>query len=465
MTQRFESEELDSATVEYLRTVHECRGEGAPGIYLDADAAGLYPKAAGWGALLGVALLAATLWYTWGLIDDPINMAMLQTAGVFLGAWLVVAWLRVRRWRRRPDYLGHFKFVDPLTLWDAAGCGVWVTPLTGLRGAGVAHNHDKEGDYTGSTVTINLDSGRVKVGVKSMYLAGRLEAFLDALARGEGGLPVRRGYDALDEVNALEAEEEDEVTPPPVARNFDALPEPHRVQVVSTWWWRYPLLVVLLGLTFLGSWSLCTALRDDELFAIVKESNKPPDLRAYLVDRRNTRHRDEVQKMLAAHHEAAARRFEQSKGDAELRAGMAEIVRGLAQSTAPVVTLRFKETQEGDARDRQALFAPALMSSLRTGAARDLTNHLLPVLGPELVDFGEVQEGPAMIEIASHATPIEPGRTYRIDWTLTLQASPEAPRHVWKTQTEPQGRGATSFQMLMQQYKEFTTRFARALPR
>src|SRR5437762_1258628 len=102
MTQRFESEELDGASLEYLRTAHRHKGEGMPGIYLDHKA-GQLPSAwmPGCGAIVGAVLVVVTLFMTWGSLADPINTAMLQTAGLFLGVWLMVAWVRSRAARSR----------------------------------------------------------------------------------------------------------------------------------------------------------------------------------------------------------------------------------------------------------------------------------------------------------------------------------------------------------------------------
>jgi hypothetical protein len=466
MTKRFECEELDDATLDYLRTAHRHAGDGVPGLYLDAKAANL---AAAWlptaGAFLGPALVVGALLCTMGSLDDPINVAMLQTAGVFLGTWMFVAWLRAKIASKRPDYVGHFKLADPLYLWHAAGRGVFVTPLDGLEGAWVDHHHDNQGNYTTSKVTMRLDGARVAVDVKSEYQAERLEAYLNLLPEFDRGLPAQRGYDALDELNRQEDGDEE---PAPVRRLVDSIPEPHKVRTVVTFW-RYPVVVALFAACFFVSWTLCKALRDDAVFDLVK-SRRPPELRAYLIDRRNTRHRTEVLQLLAKFHEEAAQKIERKNGDAQLKAGLASLVRGVAHEPQPVVTIYVKQTQQANPRDQSLLFASQGMQSLRKGLIKDLTEYLTPaneaaaLIGPEILAYGEVEDGPAMMEIASHATPVEGGTGYRIDWTVTLQAKPDAPKFVWKTRTEPAGQGNT-YAMLMQNYKDFQTRFQSALPR
>jgi hypothetical protein len=471
MSQRFESEELDEATLEYLRTVNRHQGDGVPGMYLDHSAANL---ASAWlptaGAILGPILIIATLFCTIGSLDDPINVAMLQTAGVFLGVWMFVAWLRTKIASRRPDYVGHFKLLDPLYLWHATGRGVFVTPLRGLEGAWVDHNHNNEGAYTNSKVTLRLEGERIPVEVKSQYLADRLEAYANLLPEFDRGLPAERGYDALDELNYREDGGTNEDAPAPVRRLVEAIPEPHKVRTVFTFW-RYPVVVVLFILTFLCSWTLCKALRDDEIFELVKKDGKPPVLRSYLVDRRNTRHRAEVQQSLARIHDQTAQKIEKKGRDPQLKAGLASLVRAVSHEPLPVLTILVKQSQQAEGRDQTLLFAPQGMNALRSGLIKDLTEYLTPpqdhlaLIGAEILAYGEVTSEPAMMVIASHATPVEGGNGYRIDWTVTMQADAEAPKFIWKTRTEPAPGQGNTYAMLMQHYRDFKTQFEKALPR
>ncbi len=436
MTQRFESEELDEASLEYLRTAHRHDGDGMPGIYLDPTVANL---ASAWlpvfGVSLGLVLIAVTLFFTWGSLADPINAAMLQTAGLFLGMWLIVAWFRIRAWRKRPDYVGYFKLIDPLYLWQASGRGVWVSPLSGLRDADVDHTYDDKGNYSTSKVTVRLEKETIVIDVKSQYLAERLEGYLNLLKESNQGQPAERGFETLEELNAREADEQGEELPPPIRRQVDAIPEPHKVRSVTNWW-PYPILVMLFAVVFFLSWLFCTATRDDEIFALVRE-HRPPDLRAYLIDRRNTRHRHEVLQLLARWHDQAAQRVDARGGDPRLTAGLASLIRSLGQETRPVITIAVKQSQDADARDQNTLFAPEKMQELRKDLARKIAQSLTLLFEHDLADYGEVEEGAAMIQIASKATKFAPGAGYLIDWTVTIQSKADAPPFVWKTQTPP----------------------------
>src|SRR5262249_40457815 len=150
---------------QYLRAAHARQGEGMPGVYARRPLAGIDDNLPGWGAIAGVVLIGFVAWWTWGSLYDPVNVAMLQTAALLLGSWLILAWVRCRLHPRRPDYVGNFYYLDPLYLWEGTGRGVWVTPVQGLEEAAVTHNHDKEGKYTGSQVQLKLEGAAVTVPV------------------------------------------------------------------------------------------------------------------------------------------------------------------------------------------------------------------------------------------------------------------------------------------------------------
>jgi hypothetical protein len=463
MKQRFECEEVDADTLDYLRSISRHEGEGMPGIYLDSRAANL---AGPWlpvaGAIIGVVLIGVTLIITWKSLDDPINTAMLQTAGLLLGAWLNVAWFRVRLASKRPDWLGYFKFIDPLYLWHASGQGLCVTPLSNLRDADFQNKFDDKGNYTTSEVTLRLGKKKVRFDVKSQYLAGRVQEYVNFLRHYERGTPAERGYDALDKLNSREGEDGGEDGPPPIRRRVHAIPEPHKVRSAMSWW-RYPAIVVLFVLAFFWSKSIVTAMRDDEIFTLVMEpARRPPELRAYLIDRRNTRHRTEVLQRLARFHDDAAEAIEARRGDPQLLAGLTSLIRSLGQDPRPLITLTVKQIRDPDPRD-DALFQPAGMESLRKDLVRKISDSLTPLYGQDMTDYGEVEEGEAMIEIVAKASKMTTQPGYRIDWMMTLQASADAARFVWKTQTQPPAEKVNNFKMLMDQYNEFKTRFDRAL--
>src|SRR5262245_17777317 len=194
MDMRYEAEELDSDSLEYLREVHDREGRGYPGVYLDRSQAKLHAATLPWWALgCAPVVLLLTLLLTWGSFRSPTKVALLMTAGFFLGGWMLLAWLRCLIARQRSDYLGHFKYIDPLYVWYATGRGVWVTPVSMLLRADVHHQHTGEGNYKSSTVTIHLADGRKDVEVNGSDRAELLEAYLNELADVRRGTPAERG--------------------------------------------------------------------------------------------------------------------------------------------------------------------------------------------------------------------------------------------------------------------------------
>src|SRR5262249_20353934 len=157
---------------------------GMPGIYLTSSEAGLdsQEQLPGCGAIIGVVLVLATLIYLLvGSLADPINTALLQTAGRVLGGWLVIPWVRCRLAGQRADFLGYFKYIDSLSLWHGTGRGVNVAPFGKVEEIRVRHNHNNEGNYSGSLLEVETDEGPLKLSARSVDKAEELAAFLDAL--------------------------------------------------------------------------------------------------------------------------------------------------------------------------------------------------------------------------------------------------------------------------------------------
>jgi hypothetical protein len=433
-TQRFEAEELDSASVDYLRAVRENDGRGAPGVYLDAQAAGLTEaRLPIWSLIGGILLLLFGLLVVWLVIlQDPFKVAFLATALFFLGGWMVVAWVRCLIARQRSRYLGHFKYCDPLYFWHASGTGVWVTPLRGLLDARCRHNAGS----TDSTVRVVLEEEAFDVPVKSDYLAEGLEVYLNEVAASDKGLPIDRGFRALARAELDDGDDE------PVV---EAIPEPHKAHM-SLSWLRYPVVLVLFAAMFGVNYVLCKAWRDSSIFGRAKT---PGDLRAYLADPRNTRYRDKAQSQLDALHERAAKQIEAQPGEAALTRGLASVVRALRTSPTPILTVGVVRSPRKEPTSMEAILGPAVMPVTASVMIKQLASSLSPgqmnaivgsPLGEQIVVFGEATEGFAMIQIDGRlrrpggAEEGGPVGGSSIVWTVTLQADEKAPKHTlaWK---------------------------------
>ena len=90
-TQTLQFEELDDESRAYLAKVNSEKGHGMPGVYVPI--ANNLPTV---GCVFGGIILILTLVATVTLIEEePLAIAMLQTAGFLLGGWLVIYAFRV----------------------------------------------------------------------------------------------------------------------------------------------------------------------------------------------------------------------------------------------------------------------------------------------------------------------------------------------------------------------------------
>ena len=99
--------QLDPDTKAYLRAVRQARGRGMPGVFeATSDARAVFAF------LIGLVVIPLFLWFGYSTNKAPWAMAMLQTAGVMLGGWLIV--YAFRRWFAGHDrYAGKFVYFDP----------------------------------------------------------------------------------------------------------------------------------------------------------------------------------------------------------------------------------------------------------------------------------------------------------------------------------------------------------------
>jgi hypothetical protein len=424
MDQRYEVDELDQDTLDYLKRVAKRWGRGFPGVYLDAKEAGLWgPTLPIWGAICGPIIILITLLCSWGSLHEPTGVAMFMTGGLLLGGWMFFAWVRCLIARTRENYIGHFKYIDSLYLWHGEGTGVNVTPTGMLMRADCQHNYDENENYKNSTVRIQLADRRLEISVTSQGCADRLEEYLNNLAEIREGTPAERGYLALERTTDYDEEEDEDSK-----RIVKAIPDPQKERTSVNWLPMIVLPVTILVLFFVCK-LLATALRDDAIFDIVK--NRPAgDLRFYLLDSRNTRHRKEVSAKLQQMHEGIAQRVA-GQGDPNLGAGLADLVRALSGEARPVLTLGFTK-QEKKADTPEAFLSPALLETINREMIKDISTRLSQHLDQQTTDYAEVTEGGAMIEFTPRViVPPKGGarREARIDWTVTLQATPEGKKH------------------------------------
>ena len=94
------------------------------------------------------------------IYDDPVRVALLQTGGLLLGGWLLVAAMRASAAKSGKKMAGYWVYVDSLHLYEAYREQVTVTPIEDVVEANFTHNYNNN-KYQNSVVRIILSGNNV----------------------------------------------------------------------------------------------------------------------------------------------------------------------------------------------------------------------------------------------------------------------------------------------------------------
>ena len=453
--QRYETTELDHATLDYLHQVVEGEGRGMPGLYFDAEDGKVSgPKWPVWGFIGGPIVMLVTLLITWDSMRSPVPVALLMTAGYLLGGWMLLAAIRCVIARGREGYLGYFEYVDPLYLWRGRGSAVEVEPLHLVTGT----------NPSGNRVLIEKSDGDVTLDLRTSGMAGEVSDYLTAIPEGHGTDPVQRGYEAKTKVLA----EEDD-------KDVEAIPAPRRQHPARGW--TMPLiLVATTAVLYFCCHALAVSMRDGAIFEMVDKKD-PGWLRIYLSDPRNTRHREEVVKQLQTYHDNVAKSIEDGKGDAEIRSGLANVIRSLADHGQPLITVGFVHSEKGPTVP-EGYFSDAAKAGLEKYIVLELHKVIEPLvkvqptiipfdLSPpkpvDLVDVAQIVDGPATMLIEAKVKPGDKAdKECSIRWTVTFQATPEADKKIATFESKTT-RGDDTAKAVRELYGNFANAFEERL--
>jgi len=195
-----------------------------------------------------------------------------------------------------------------------------------------------------------------------------------------------------------------------------------------------------------------TPYRDDEIYAqVTHEPVEPRFLRAYLVDPRNTRHREQVYSRLEGFYSGPVSRVRAEGGDPDLREGMAQVLDSLKRADQPVVSIRVTEKKsppgkEAGAADRakqvSTRTADRIIEVLRgwappvTAPAGMVFKEQPPPIGEQLIAFVEApEESKPHFDISYEFVPDGANR-YTIRWTAAIRTDVEKDPVKTKTVTE-----------------------------
>jgi hypothetical protein len=411
MSTTFNFEELDDATREYLVAVRDGEGSRSPGVFVStSDALPGCGLLAGPLVVIGTLLATLTSWID-VVYDDPIRVAMLQTAGLVAGGWLFLAWFRLGK---SPNwYAGAWAYVDPLHLYEAYRETITITPLDDVVEAHFTHNYNN-GNYQNSVVRISMGNNRVTtVTLSNEARAEQMVVYLNYVAWAQGPESKHGNLSAakLGGVARYVARNDHEPLDAQGELSFDMIElditnvpeEPQRegrsVPPVV------PYLVMVLAAAVLFvffAFVVNPPMRDDAIFDLVTRETTPPSveprfLRAYLVDPRNTMHRDEVYQLLARFYKDPIDHVRQKGTDRDLRAGMAKILESVSRAEQPVVSVRVTEQN-----------TPVGKESTRTNRESDLRTQFVSKLNDELSKplWGQAIKPPPGEEFTEQPPPI-----------------------------------------------------------
>ncbi len=462
MSTTFLFEELDDATREYLTAVRDNEGAGAPGVFAPTS-----DSLPGCGCIAGPIVIVVTLLFTlttWlGIIyEEPLKVAFLQTAGLLLGGWLLIAGFRGKGGSKSA---GTWVYVDPLNLYEAYREQVTVTRIDEVAEARYTHNYDSNGNFQNSVVEILLGGRKsAAVTLANESRAEQMVTFLNYLAwaRGPdggeradlgpadlGGLAkyvVRNGDEPKDAENNINLNL--------VELDLSEVPEqPTREGRAMPAFLPYAFLFIGGILCFLVmAYIINPVIRDDAIYdAVMKDNTIPPMteprfLRFYLLDPRNTLHRETVTTRLARFYDPAMSHVRTNAADKKLGEGMAQVLKGLSTSSQDLVSLRITETKSppGVLAEGKTTREGKLRSEFADGVNHTFANEHwgkpitlpagfqakdpLPPIGHQLIAFVEPPEEAKAVHFDITYSFQDAGAgKFQIVVNVTLRASIEDP--------------------------------------
>ncbi len=414
-TQTYRFEELDKNSRGYLLVARDRQGRGMPGLYIPTP--NHLPIV---GFILGIVVLVVMWIIAWNQIEqEPLGVAMLQTVGLLLGGWMIVAAIRVWIAATGKNYAGHFIYADAETLWECQGGSLTATDLYGIVDSEGQHNYTNEGKYQNTSVTVYLKKGKRRLTLVNQRHAEQLTIFLNTLAwLRKGGDSAKLGPDAEDpsklpaailggiaRENAIEENIPRKWTASALDIDVEDVPIPQRKGRAANGLIALAVIVALGAISVFALSRLNIGWRDDAIWDNINDIRyqdaRAPWLRAYLADARNTRHRDEARTMLRDIYAQTVTRIRRSSNvngpqfpnvnpqpnaggpriDSEFLDGLEVVLKELADLPLPDVSISVKDKTGGpQAKAREEQFLKKYAQVIFEGVGGDPQhNHLIRV--------------------------------------------------------------------------------------
>ncbi|CAN5593380.1 hypothetical protein BH11PLA2_BH11PLA2_14670 [soil metagenome] len=403
---------LDTATRDYLLAVSKSKGNGSPGIFV-AGTANPWPVM---GCLVGGMMICVVLAMMMELPKSAWAVAMLVTAGLWLGGWLVS--YPFRRWFG--SRIGTFNYFDSHTVYQVNAGEITITDISDMNGLGLTHNTSNN-VYSGSTLRFSVPGRTFAVNTKNQRGAQKVSEYYDALEEIEEGTTLKWKPTTPSEEGAAAVYMVKEDALPQDRSLIDLKIEMPDTEATGAKpgggsLLRYLILLVLAGAIYAAAWQMLQPAQDHAAFNAAKKEGVQ-GYRDYLLDDRNQFHRDEAKKKIRDAYVPLIRDVDAKATTPEYKKGLREMLEGLGEAEGlPVVSMRVTEVN-GNLGDPPQ-FKESREKAVRTELADALGTHF----GPSYITFVE-----APADAKAHMTlvysPVDNGR---ITWHLEFRATPDS---------------------------------------
>ena len=417
MLESFDYAQLNPEAKKYLADVRRVNGRGAPGIFQAVS-----DKRPFWALGVGICVLPLFLWIGYTSTKAPWATALLQTAGILLGGWLI--WFGVRRWFvNAENFGGYFYYFDA----DHAFIG------SGERLSLARIPPDAEVVPKGPlALRISTEMDEFRVPVPNRPFADQVADYYHALAW------VREREDGpfsdldIDEAGAVAKYMAEENQAPPNVTEAD-------LRIDSTTDLIRPKGNPKSGVMNLLIWFGIAAaayavfmstngiFQDNMAFANARDNlgkdsqdkvTGGQGLRDYLLNERNTRNREEAKQLLAKLYDAPIAAVKGNPdSDPQLRDGMIALLESLRSPETPAVSIAVTDATPVPAVTDMSTSPKNYEKGLRSRFA----DGLATAIGKDLIVFGEAPvDKPALLKIV-----YETDTSGKLTWKMEIRVKPD----------------------------------------
>ena len=379
---KYQYQQLDADAKAYLRFVRDGKGRGAPGIFLSSPS-----RRPTWAFLMGLVILPLFLWIGYTSSKAGWATAMLQTAGVLLGGWLIV--FAVRRWMANPDtFAGNFVYFDPEHVYYGMGEDIQIArvgrdPQVEPRGENMVRFDTERGVFTVPA------RGRIL----AQYVTDYYEALKWVQSRTDGTWVGLNSAEAGAVARFLVEEDREPNTIADTGLEAEEIPNQVTAATPASFGMVRYLIVLGAAAGIFALFAMSNpSIQDDMAFndakdTVAAEQKKNTDgsvkpngkgftgayaVRDYLLNEKHTRHRAAAEKLLSDLYTAPIARVANGPGDPALKAEVVTLLNDLRTPMTPAISIRVTLNGAEIPGDRGKQVRSLLADGFATAVGKDL---------------------------------------------------------------------------------------------